>query len=383
MKRISIFLTLAALFVGLVGCDDKDGSGVAAVVVDDGAGDIARGEAALAAKNPAGALTAFCEAARKNPTNFMVRVQIVTLALAQGDVAAANQAAAEAVELHPESAEAYLLDGQAAYLKRDYARARADFNKVVNTSDLPAALRSEALSSRAVVELANNEFTAARISLLRAMRLNRRNASAWYHLGVLSRNTYHWDAAALEQFDMAARLSDPNEKRTQRITREILPAIRASLTRAAASRPGVAQRDPGKAAKLIAEGENLRSKRSMRNAIKKFEAALEADPLSDTAALHYAQLVAANDKSAEGVSKALKAYSVVIEQNPATQANYLSAARLAYQNGRWMSAISILERALAHDPENRNSLDLLIATLMKAGKTKEAEVWKSYRQEVK
>ena len=108
-----------------------------------------------------------------------------------------------------------------------------------------------------------------------------------------------------------------------------------------------------------------------------------ADPLSDAAALKVATLVALNDKTAAGVDKALQAYRTVIDQQPQKQANYLAAARLAYENKRWATAAAIMDRAIAHDPENRQTLDLLIASLQKAGKTKQAECWKAYRAEVK
>ena len=42
-----------------------------------------------------------------------------------------------------------------------------------------------------------------------------------------------------------------------------------------------------------------------------------------------------------------------------------------------------MDHAVAHDPENRTTLDLLIASLQKAGKGKLAEIWKAYRAEVK
>ena len=293
------------------------------------------------------------------------------------DIEAADAAAKKALKLMPDSAEARLVDGQAAYMRKEYKRAVADFDAVVAEKSLPSALRAEALVSRAVVEIAQNEFDTARLTLFRALHLDHRNAAAWYHLGLLSRNTYQFDEAAVEQFEMAARLSAPGDPRTKKLSREVIPAIRASLAAAAASRPGAAKRDAGAAAKLIAEAEALRKKRQIKAAMKKYEAALAADPFS------LAYLVSLNDKSADGVDKALRAYRVAIDLRPAVQENYYAAAQLAYANKRWATAVSILDRAIAHDPENHKTLDLYIAALQKAGRDKHLNAWKAYRQELK
>lgn len=381
MRSFSAVLLLA-LAACVVGCNDKS-KPKAAAPGDDGSADVAKGMALLDLKDVKAAADAFAVAAKKNETNFEARVQLALANLRLGQIAEADGAVAEACALCPESAEARLVDGQAAYLKKDYKRALADFAAVAGEASLPAALRSDAFVGRAVVEIAQDACDAARISLLRAMRLNRRNAAAWYHLGYLSRMVYHFDEAAVEQFEMSARFTDPREEHGKKISRDILPALRRAITTAAASKPGVAKRDPGAAAKLLAEGEKLQQQKSIRAAIRKYEAAFTADPLSDAAALKYAYLLALNDKTPGGVDKALAAYRAVIDQRPEKQANYIAAARLAYANGRWATAAAIMDRAVAHDPENRTTLDLLIAALQKAGKTKQAEAWKAYRAEVK
>ena len=124
-----------------------------------------------------------------------------------GEVDAADAAIQKALDLLPDSAEAQLVDGQVAYRKGDLARATKSFNAVASEKSLPAALRAEALVARAVTEIKQNDCDAARLTLFRALRLNRRNAAVWYHLGLLSRNNYHFDEVAVEQFEMAARLS--------------------------------------------------------------------------------------------------------------------------------------------------------------------------------
>ena len=302
--------------------------------------------------------------------------------LALGEVDAADAAIKKAVDLLPDSAEAMLVEGQVAYRKGDLARATKNFNAVASEKSLPAALRAEALVSRAVAEIKQNDCDTARLTLFRALRLNRRNAAVWYHLGLLSRNNYHFDEVAVEQFEMAARLSDPKDERTKKISQEIR-AARAAVTAAAASNPDAGKRDAGAAATLLGEAEALRKKRMIRAAIRKYEAAFAADPFSYPAARETAYLISLNDKTPDGVDKALRAYRAAIDQRPAVQENYYAAAQLAYANKRWATTVSILDRAIAHDPENVKTLDLFIAALQKAGKNKQSEAWKAYRQELK
>ena len=337
MKITATFLVMTFIF--LAGCG---GSEKTPTPADDGSAAVAKGMAELQAQNVQGAIASFKKAAQACETNFNARLQLSLALLRLGEISAAELAVKEALALDPDSAEARLAEGQVAYLKKDYARAIETFAAVAAETSLPATMRSDALASRGVVELAQGAGDSARVSFLRAMRLNRRNASAWYHLGVLSRDTYRFTEAALEQFEMAARFSDPREERTKKISRDIIPALRSARMAATASKPGVAKRDPAASAKLLAEGEKLQQKKQIRAAIKKYEAAFNADPLSDAA-----------------------------------------AARLAYTNQRWITAVQIMDHAVAHDPENRTTLDLLIASLQKAGKGKLAEIWKAYRAEVK
>ncbi len=382
MKTTTITTFFALVSLLIAGCGDAPKSSVAGA--DDGSAAVAKGLAALEVQDVRGAIAEFEKATRVCTTNFEARLQLALARLRLGEVAPADQAVKEALELCPESAEARLVDGQVAYLMKDYDRALADFNAIAAERSLPSALRSAAFVSRGVVEMAKDANEFARISFLRAMRLDRRNASAWYHLGLISRDFFHFNAAALEQFEMAARFSDPREARTKKLSRDVIPALRSAIQREAAAKPGVAKRDPGAAAKLLAEGEKLQKRKMIRVAIKKYGAALEADPLCDAAAVKYAYLLSLNDKTVSGVDKALAAYRLAVDQRPERQANYLAAARLAYANNRAVTAVQIMDRAISHDPENRQALDLLIASLLKIpGKAKLVEAWKSYRAEVK
>ena len=385
MNRLTYLMGLA-LLASAIGCTHE---------VDDGTRELEKGRAALAAHDLPAAAAAFSECAQKNATNFEARISLALIGLELGEPKLADTAAQEAVAIDPSSAEARLVEGQTSYLVKNYARSKAAFSVVADARELPAQMRSQALSSRAVAELAANETDAARISLMRALRLDFRNAAAWYHMGVLSRSTYHFYAAAKDQFEMACRL-DPNSARTRETVRTIIPSLLDARARATADKPGAAKRDPGLAAKLIAEGVAAQKKKEIRTAAARFEKAFAADPLSWEAAWNYAQTLQAaeaarkpNDKAklpvATVVAKTIDAYRAAMDAKPASRETCMAAARFALQNRRPAAACDFLSHALAHFPDSKPVLDLYIEALGKLDTpdgAKRAKMYRAYRQEL-
>ena len=74
--------------------------------------------------------------------------------------------------------------------------------------------------------------------------------------------------------------------------------------------------------------------------------------------------------------------SAAIDQKPAVQKTYLEVARLARENQYWVQAVEIMNRAIAHDPQNKEALDQLIGALIKAGNGKLAAAWSEYRKDL-
>ena len=329
MKKINLRTLASILIVAAVsGCGDKSAE-VPGTRREDGSADVARGMLELSRGNATAAETAFAAAARTCETNLDAQVQLALVRLRLGKAA----------------------DAQAA-----------------------------AWASRGVVELAQNRREEARISFLHARRLHYRCASAWYHLGVIMRDLYHWDSEARESFAVAGKMLDAKDERTVKIVRDILPSLDKSISAAAASRPGVASRRPQAAAKLIAEGRRLQSEKKPASlAVKKYEAAMAADPLSPQAAQCCAELRAQSAKTSEDIDKTLAAYHALIDNDSMKTSHYIDAARFAYKHGRWSTTVAILNRALAHDPDNRQALDLIVAALRKAGRRALANEWDAYR----
>ncbi len=347
---------------------------------DDGAADFEKGMAAYAARDLRAAAGLFGSAAEKNPTNFMARIGLALANIDLGEMPSAKAAVESALALEPQSAEARLVDGQIAFYTRDYSRARKDFNAVAEAMRLPPAIRSQALSELAVVEISENNFDMARLALWRAVRLDRKNAAAWYHLGHLSRDTYRFENAALEQFEMAGRLIK-DQARAKAIAHKVIPALRESLRAKMASKPGASTRDPATAAKLVAEGEAL-LKKDPKRASAKFAEAYSRDPLSYAAALNCAKATSASARTDSAVDKALAAFQVAIDVRPNSQELYRTAAEAARRYGRNMQAAKFLSQALAHEFENKATLRMYVQVLRRLGRSSEAKLYEAYLKEL-
>ena len=118
---------------------------------DDGTADYEKGEVAYASRDLQAAVLCFSAAAAKNPTNFKARVKLALANMDLGEIAAAKAAVGSAIAIDPASAEARLLDGNIAYLAKDYAGAKSAFADVSAARQLPGEIRSKAMVSQAVL----------------------------------------------------------------------------------------------------------------------------------------------------------------------------------------------------------------------------------------
>ena len=119
--RNNIFAALA--FAVLAGC-----------APDNGVADYEKGEVAYAARDLPAAAFCYNAAAAKNPTNFMARIKLALVKMDLGEIDAARTAIASAIEIDPDSAEARLIEGNIAYLAKDYQCAKNSFSGIAHNS---------------------------------------------------------------------------------------------------------------------------------------------------------------------------------------------------------------------------------------------------------
>lgn len=347
---------------------------------DDGSSAFKAGQEAYRQHDLRKAGTFFEQAVAAAATNADAYVCLSRVRFELGELKAARQAIAKAAELAGDDSDIRLLDAQISWHAKDYAAASAGFARIANDSKLDPSLRAQGWSGLGVVEMTCENRDLARIAFMRAIRADRRNAAARYHLGLLYRDGFDYPEAALEQLEIYVRLDDVASKRVQKVQRSVIPEIKDVIARKAASRPGASRSDSGASSAAIQKAEAAWKKGTYKTARKFYQDALAADPLSYPAALGLAKAHLQSDASREGQKQALAAYQVACSLRPGAVSTFLTAGKLALNLGQPARAASLYSRAVAANPTSLEALDGLITALRKTGnRAKDAKAYQDYR----
>ena len=297
-----------------------------------------------------------------------------------GELAKAQAAIGRAAENSDGDADVTLLESQIAWHAKDYSTALDGFTGIANDSKLDASVRAQGWAGLGVVEMTCDNHHLARVAFLRAIRLDRRNAAAWYHLGLLYRDGFGYMEAALEQFEIFVRLEEEASPRVQKVQRTIIPALKEQISRAATERPGAAKRNSSVCATSIAAAESALKKGNAKAAREAYQQALAADPLSYPAALGLAKAWEKTDATKAGQQKAFENYKIACMLRPSAVSTFLVAGSMAAKLGLTLQAVEIYSRAVAANPTSLEAIDGLIRALRKSGgKAKVAESYQRYR----
>jgi len=301
-----------------------------------------------------------------------------------GEIAAAKDVWAKAAELAGKDDDVVLLGAQIAYHAKDYKTAADAFGAFAVDAKRDAKPRAEAYVGLAVVEMTCNEHDRARVALLKALLIDRRSASARYHLGMLYR-TMGYDEAALEQFEAYVMLDKMADVRMQRVQRQVIPALKDNIARKAAERSGVEKRDSAAAAKNLQNAEAEWKKGNFKKAKAWYADALKADPLSYPAALGLAQASEKTDATASGKRNALSCYQTACTLKPSAIKTLMTVAKLAASLGNTAVATEAYSRAIAFDPKNVEAVDGLVRSLRASGKSgaKTGALWYGYLEMIR
>lgn len=365
----------AALAIALAGCNPKDG-----------VGEYADGMAAYEAHSLEKAGKLFAKSLEFAPDNVDALVMLARVRCERGEIPEAGEAIAKAVALDPDSPDVALLDAEIALYAGDYGRATERFSAVANDEKLDAEARALGWTGLGIVEMTrDNRRDFARIAFLRAIRTDRRNASARYHLGLLYRgDSYGYLDAALEQFEIFVRLGETADPRAVHAQRVIIPGIKADIARRAAERAR-GHRDANAAAAALARAEAAWKKGSYKLARDEYSMAAKEDPLSYSAMLGLARAWAKTDSSQAGRQRTLDCYMAACALRPSAISTFLVAGDLAAKLGRNASAVELYSRALAANPSDISAIDGLIRALRKTGNRENrnaADAYQSYRDSI-
>ena len=359
----------AALLAALLGC----GPG-------DGVREFSEGKEAYGLRDLKKAERLFAESLAAAPQDVDRLLYLARTELELGELERAKDLIGQAAGNSEGDADVALLESQIAWHTKDYKTAASGFADVANDEKLDAAVRSQGWAGLGVVEMTCDNRHLARIAFLRAIRLDRKNAAAWYHLGLLYRDGFGYLESALEQFEIFTRLEEKSSPRVQKVQRTVIPALKESISRAAAERPGVAKRNSASCAASISAAEAAVKKGNFKAAREAYQKALAADPLSYPAALGLAKAWERTDATKDGQTKAFENYKTACALRPSAVTTFLTAGSLAAKLGLNLQTVEIYSRALAANPNSPDAIDGLIRALRKVGgKEKVAAAYQAYR----
>ena len=364
--KIAVLSVLAALS----GCDPADGSA-----------EFRAGKAAFDAGDSRKAAKLFEKCVEFAPDNVDALVYLARVKLVLGELPDASSWIGKAEALAPGDVDVRLLSAQIAWHLKDYDKAASLYTGIANDTSLDAALRAEGWTGLGIVEFTRGEAHLARVAFLRAIRIDRRKASAWYHLGLVYREApFGYLEAALEQFEIFVRLDENASPRVQKTLRVLIPGLKESIARTAAERPGAARRNSAQCATAISKAEAAVKKGIWKTARQCYQEALDADALSYPAALGLARSLLKVDASKAGQGKALEKYKLACSLRPGAVKTFLEAGELASKIGMYGQAVEIYSRAVAANPSSIPAIDGLIKALRKVGgRQKEAAAYQRYR----
>ena len=374
MKQCKACAVVCAVSLGcLLGCGPRDGSK-----------EFREGKEAYELRDLKRAEKLFERSVVLAPQDADRLLYLARTELELGELAKAQAAISRAAENSDGEADVALLEAQIAWHAKDYAAASGGFADIANDAKLEASVRAQGWAGLGVVEMTCDNHHLARIAFLRAIRLDRRNASAWYHLGLLYRDGFGYLESALEQFEIFSRLEEEASPRVQKAQRTVIPALKESISRAATERPGASTRNSAACAAAIAKAEEAMKKGRFKDAREAYAQALKSDPLSYPAALGLAKAWERTDATKAGQEKAFGAYKTACMLRPSAVSTFLAAGSLAAKLGLSLQAIEIYSRAVAANPTSLDAIDGLIRALRKSGgKAKVADAYQSYRESLK
>jgi len=369
---MTIVAASAALVCVVAGCGPSDGSE-----------ELDLGRKAYELHDLKKAEKLFTECVALAPGNADALLYLARIKLEAGDLPAARSWVDKAAQAAAGAVDVRLVSAQVAWHEKDYGKASELFSLVAEDTKLSPELRAQGWTGLGLVEMANERRHMARIAFLRAIRLNRRDAAAWYHIGLVYRDKFGYLEAALEQFEIFVRLEAAASPRVQKTLRSVIPALKEQIAREAASRPGVSKRDSAACAASLAKAEAEWKKGSFRNAREAYAAALSADPLSYPAAIGLAKAWAKTDATKAGQVKSFENYKLACSLRPGATSTFLNAGELAARLGYHAQAAEIFSRAVASSPTSIAALDGLIRALQNSGGHKaEARAYQLYRESI-
>ena len=368
-------LTLGAVLL-VAGCKPSDGKD-----------EYAEAQKALEAKNYEKAEELFAKSAELAPDNVDALVSLALSRIGRGMIKEAKAAAEKASALAPEDIDVRELLAQVAWYAGEFEAARELYLPLATDENISADVRSQAFAALGVIDMAmcgtdmQHDWLRdrARTEFLRAITIDRRNATARYQMALLYRDTFGYNEAALENFRAFLQLAPEADARVQRVQRDEMPNLTRIINEANAARPGAAGRDVNVCSQELKKAEAEWKKGAFTKARQYYSNANKADPLSYEAALGLAQ---AWEKFRNGKENALKYYQEACKNRTSATKTLIKTGDLAMELRKYAIATEAYSRAVAASAKDITAIDGLIRALRRSNRAKAAEVYQQYRDTI-
>lgn len=353
----------------IAGCGDSDGRR-----------EFELGKSAYEANDLKGAEKYLEQSLKAAPDNIDAAICLANVKAELDELSAAKGLIDKASLRDPNASDIILLRAQIEYLAKDFASAIKDFTIIAENTGLSPELRAQGYSGIGVVEMCCGNPHIARIAFLSALRLDRRSAPAWYHLGMLYRDEFGFLEIAKDHFDAFVRIDELASPRVQQVQKKVIPALVDAISRAMMARKGADNRNSAKCASALVKAEAAWKKGQYKTARQQYEAALKEDALSYPAALGLAKAWEKTDSSKSGQAKALENYRLACALRPSDASILITAGALAAKLNFHSVSSDLYSRALAAKPNSLDAIDGLIRALRKeGGKNNIANAYQRYR----
>lgn len=364
----SAFAALAA--AALAGCTDP-------------AREAAYGKEAFDAGDWKGAVAHYSKCLKAAPGGVDETIMLARAHVNLGELDEASAALASLPAANAADADALLVGAKIDFYAKRHAAAREKFLRLAKDETLDAATRAEGWAGAGAVDCFVECVSPgadpllrdrSRTELLTALRLDRRNLSAYYHLGQLYRDSFGYVDAALQNLRTFVYLDKTGGRRVQDVAMKSIPALKNEKAAKSAARPGAEARNPREAMALLSKADALFAKKKYAEASKLYDGALAKDPLSYAAAVGLAR-----SRERSGSPKdALRAYLTAVELDADAADAMLDGAELAVKLKRHATAVSLYSLALASRANSRAAAEGLARALAASGNAKSAAFYRDY-----
>jgi tetratricopeptide (TPR) repeat protein len=352
------YLALCLMIVGLCGCGSKSGLSSA----KSGMTAFKEGQYEKAIAD----LT-YATSRITNSPELYYNLGVAHLEL--GQIPQAQAAFSEALKLNPAYSDALACLGQIELQQNNLPAASDLLEKALSTSASPDA-KARILTTMGLVEAGRKRYDLSRLYYLRAIKENRKHEPAYYNLATLYRDDYKFIEEALDNFELFVRITNPKNRYYEKAVNNIKP-LRNNLERISANEPEVVRRDSPKAAKLLQDGVTAYSVKQYSKAIRCYQEAMDADPLTFSAAYGLGKVY-----QQQGLwREARNAFKRATEINPNHQECYCAAAELSLQLRETGAAGKLLDKAIARSPFNPASAKLMARLRYSEGRYPEARLY--------